>query len=105
MKKFKASKIKQAEIEAMTDVSKFIKLKLEKSTPRSTVYADEVFGKMIATEIKQLPDNVKPPARYKLNGVTVKCQMHSNQIKVEQFIFPPVTPLYLLHQNIVQLPV
>ena len=105
MKKLKASKIKQAEIEAMTDVSKFMKLKLQKSTPRSTVYAGEVFGKMIATEIKQLPDNVKSPAKYKLNGVTFKCQMHSNQIKVEQFIFPPVTPLYLLRQNIVQLPV
>ena len=105
MKKLKASKIKQAEIEAMTDVSKFMKLKLQKSTPRSTVYAGEVFGKMIATEIKQLPDNVKSPAKYKLNGVTFKCQMHSNQIRVEQFIFPPITPLYLLRQNIVQLPV
>lgn len=48
MKKLNASKIKQTEIEAMTDVSKFIKLKLEKSAPRSNVYADEVFGKMIA---------------------------------------------------------
>lgn len=105
MKKLKASKIKQAEIEAMTDVSKFMKLKLQKSTPRSTVYAGEVFGKMIATEIKQLPDNVKSPAKYKLNGVTFKCQMHSNQIKEEQFIFPPITPLYLLRQNTVQLPV
>ena len=39
-----------------------MKLKLEKSTTRITceLSADEVFGKMIAAEIKQLHGNVKP---------------------------------------------
>ena len=38
----------------MTDMSKFMKLQLKKSTARSTgeLSADEVFGKMTTAEIK-----------------------------------------------------
>ena len=80
--------------EMMTNMSKFTKLKLEKSTTRITgeLSADEVFGKMIAAEIKQLPGNVKPLAKHKINDVIFKYQMHSNQSAAHYFIFPPITP-------------
>ena len=70
--------------EVMTNMSKFMKLKLEKSTTRITreLPADEVFGKMIAAETKQLPGNVKLLAKHKINGVIFKYQMHSNQSTV-----------------------
>ena len=68
----------------MTNMCKFMKLKLEKSTTRITaeLSADEVFGKMIAAEIKQLPGNVKHLAKHKINDVIFKYQMHSNQSTV-----------------------
>ena len=93
--------------EVMTNMFKFIKLKLEKSTAQimGELSADEVFGKMIAAEIKQLPGNVKPLAKHKINGVIFKYQMHSNQSTVHYFIFPPITRLYPLQQNTFQLPV
>ena len=68
----------------MTNMSKFMKLKLEKSKTRITgeLSADEIFGKMIPAETKQLPGNVKPFVKHKINGVIFKYQMHSNQSTV-----------------------
>ena len=45
-----------------TNISKFMKLKLEKSTARimRELSADEVFEKMIDAKIKQLPAMLKP---------------------------------------------
>ena len=67
-------------------MSTFMKLKLEKSTTQiaGELSADEVFGKMIAAEVKQLLGNVKPLARRKINGVIFKYQMPSNQSTVLQ---------------------
>ena len=57
-----------------------MELKLEKSTARITVElsADKVFGKMITVEIKQLPVNVKPLAKHKINGIIFKYQIRIN---------------------------
>ena len=61
-------------MKVMEDISKFVKLKLEKSMAWSTLEqsADKGFGKMIAAVIKQLPDNVKPLAKHEVNGVIFK---------------------------------
>ena len=78
----------------MTDMPKSMKLKLEKSKAwsKSELSADRIFRKMIAAEITQLPDNVKPLSKYKINGVILKYQTHSNQSTVQQFISPPIIP-------------
>ena len=66
-------------MKVMTGMSKSMKLKLEKSKAwsKSELSADGIFRKTIAAEIKQLPDNVKPLAKYKINGVIFKYQIHS----------------------------
>ena len=57
-----------------------MELKLEKSTARITVKlsTDKVFAKMITAEIKQLPVNVKPLAKHKINGIIFKYQIRIN---------------------------
>ena len=74
MKPLSLKSSQQHKSEVMTNMSKFMKLKLEKSTTRITgeLSADKVFGKMIAVEIKQLPGNVKP--KHKTNGVIFQTQ-------------------------------
>ena len=92
--------------EVMTNTSKFMKLKLEKSTTRITVElsADEVFGKMIAAEIKQVPGNVKPLAKTKMVLYSsTKCIVMKGQC-INLFLHY-IPCLYPLHKNIFQLPV
>ena len=92
--------------EVMTNMSKSMKLKLEKSTTRITVElsADEVFGKMIAAEIKQVPGNVKPLAKTKMVLLSsTKCIVIKGQC-INLFL-QQLPCLYPLHKNIFQLPV
>lgn len=76
----------------MTGISKFMKLKLENSTPRSVgeLSADNVLRKMFLAEIKQFIDNVKPFAKDEIDSVLFRYRMHINQSTVQQFTFPPI---------------
>ena len=80
-------------VEGMTSMFKFSKLKLKESTARSRsqLSVDEIFGKTIATEIKQLQDNVKSLPN-KINDVIFKYQMHCNQSTVHELISSPINP-------------
>ena len=93
-KKLKETNIREAEMKMITGISKFMKLKLENSTPRSVgkLSADKVLGKMFVAEIKQFIDNVKPFAKDEIDSVLFRYRMHINQSTVQQFTSPPITP-------------
>ena len=68
-KKYKQSDLMESEVEMMQSVSKVMNQRLEKPKPlpaAESVSTDEIFGKMIASELKQLPNHIKIQAKHEL---------------------------------------
>ena len=56
----------ESEVEMMQSVSKVMNRRLENPKPlpaAESVTTDEIFGKMIASELKQLPNDIKIQAK------------------------------------------
>ena len=68
----------ESEVEMMQSVSKVMNRRLENHKTLSaaeSVSTDEIVGKMIASELKQLPNDIKIQAKHELSNVflNTKC--------------------------------
>ena len=79
-KKMKQTELQESELEMIKTMSKVMQQKLERpriSNAENSLSTDDLFGKLVASEIKQFPDNLKIMAKQEINNVIHKFQMQA----------------------------
>ena len=93
-KRYKQTDLIESDLEMMQSMSKVMNCRLEKSKPlpaAESLSTDEIFGKMIATELKQLPDHIKIRVKHEFNNLLFRYQMQAESEVIQTFS-PPMTP-------------
>ena len=92
-KKLKQTEMQKSESEMVKTMTKVMQRKLEKpriSSAENSLSTDDLFGKLVASEIKQFPTNLKILAKHEINNVIHKFQMQAcNQTFQQGFSSPP----------------